>query len=222
MARHRRGRQHHSTSEHEDVRRLYDRVAPDYDRRWQRYTRDTLRETLARIGPEAPRAVLDIACGTGTLLAEIGKRTEMDARVAGVDLSRGMLAEARRKLNARAIVAAADAARLPFRDAAFDVAVSVSALHHWGDPRAVLREARRVLQPGGRLVLTDWCGDRWLERVRAALHRRHDHAGLRVYRSSELAALLTDAGFRDVDVERWRSGWRWSLMTATATSAAIP
>lgn len=129
-----------------------------------------------------------------------------------------MLAEARRKLGARAIVVAGDAARLPFRAGVFEVALSVSALHHWRDPGIVLAEARRVLRPGGRLVVTDWCGDRWLERIRAVLHRHHDHAGLRVYRSTELAALLTDAEFRDVRIDRWRSGWQWSLMTATASA----
>lgn len=197
-------------------------MAADYDRRWPRYVRDTTRETLARIGG-VQGAVLDIACGTGTLLAEIARLgAGTKARLAGVDLSLGMLAQARPKLDPRSLVVAGDARRLPFRTAAFAVAVSVSALHHWGDPGAVLQEARRVLQPGGRLVLTDWCGDRWVERLRAAFHRRHDHAGLRVYRSSELAALLTDAGFHDVRVERWRSGWRWSLMTATGTRAAIP
>ena len=195
-------------------------MAATYDRRWPRYVADTTRETLARIGAPVPSSVLDIACGTGTLLEEIARRRPgADARIAGVDLSPGMLAQARGKLTPRAIVVAGDAARLPFRAGAFEVAVSASALHHWCDPGAVLREARRVLQPGGRLVVTDWCGDRWVERIRAALHRRHDHAHLRVYRSSELAVLMTDAGFRDVHVERWRSGWRWSLMTATASAA---
>lgn len=193
-------------------------MAADYDRRWPRYVADTTRETLARIGT-APTSVLDIACGTGTLLEEIARRRRgADAPIAGVDLSPGMLAQARRKLTPRAIVVAGDAARLPFRAGAFEVAVSASALHHWRDPGAVLREARRVLQPGGRFVVTDWCGDRWVERIRAALHRRHDHAHLRVYRSSELAALLAETGFHDVHVERWRSGWRWSLMTATASA----
>jgi ubiquinone/menaquinone biosynthesis C-methylase UbiE len=180
---------------------------------------DTTRETLARIGPGVPSALLDIACGTGTLLEEIaGLGPGADARLAGVDLSLGMLGEARRKLATRTIVVAGDATRLPFQAAAFEVAVSVSALHHWHDPGAVLREARRVLLPGGRLVITDWCGDRWVERMRAALHRRHEHGGLRVYRSPELTALMTDAGFRDVNVARWRSGWRWSLMTATGSA----
>lgn len=194
-------------------------MASSYDRRWPRYVADTTRETLARVGPGVPSAVLDIACGTGTLLEEFEKRRPgAGARVAGVDLSPGMLAQARRKLALRTIVVLGDATRLPFRARTFEIALSVSALHHWRDPAAVLREALRVLQPGGRLVITDWCGDRWVERVRAALHRRHDHAGLRVYRSSELAVLMTDAGFRDVHVERWRSGWRWNLMTATASA----
>src|SRR5687768_7271098 len=99
----------HSESDHE-VRRLYDRVASSYDRRWPRYGSDTTRETLARIGPGVQSAVLDIACGTGTLLDEIAKgRPEAGARIAGVDLSRGMLAQARRKLPPWAIVVAGDA-----------------------------------------------------------------------------------------------------------------
>jgi ubiquinone/menaquinone biosynthesis C-methylase UbiE len=133
-----------------------------------------------------------------------------------------MLAVAREKLGPRAGLAAADATRLPFPAARFDLALSSSALHHWSDPLGALREMARVLRPGGRVAITDWSGDRWVERLRTRLLRRREHGHLRVYRSAELAALLEQTGFVDVRVERWRIGWRWSLMTATAATASPP
>lgn len=204
-----------------ETRRHFDRLAGVYDCRWPRYIAATARETLARIDLGVAGSILDVGCGTGTLLEAIARESKSQAvpvGLVGVDLSPGMLAQARRKLGARAGLAAGDAMRLPLRAATFDVALSASAFHHWHDPVAVLGEIRRVLRPRARLVVTDWCGDRWLERLRTAILRRRHRDHLRVYRAAELAALLTDAGYRDVRIERWRIGWRWSLMTATAVN----
>lgn len=140
-------------------------------------------------------------------------------RLAGLDLSPEMLRRARRRLDERAALVVGSAARLPVRTGAFDLVVATSALHHWGDPAAVFREIRRALGPGGRIAITDWCADRWLDRLRDRLRRRVERAHHRVFRSRELAALLTDAGFADVRVERWRIGLRWGMMTATASAA---
>jgi SAM-dependent methyltransferase len=150
------------------------------------------------------------------LLEAVGRELPA-ALLAGVDLSPRMLALARRRLGPRAILAAADAARLPFRARSFDVVLSASTLHYVRDPERALGEIHRVLHPSGRVAITDWCGDSPIDRMRDRIRRWIEPAHARVYRSAELVGMLDRAGFRDIRVERWRLGWRWGLMTATAT-----
>ncbi len=203
------------------VRREYDDLAARYDRRWARYTRESLdlfRPLLA--GREAGR-VLDLGCGTGAMLPLLGAWGVGVGRYTGVDLSPEMLRAAAGKAAAVAYpadFAAASADALPFRDAAFDTVVSASSLHFWARPEAALAEARRVLRPGGRLLLVDWSRgpaamrllDLWL---RARSRGRSHH---RVYTAAEARALLGDAGFRVGSVERFRIGWPWTLWRAEA------
>ena len=202
------------TDDENEVRHRYGHLAREYDRRWARYVEASVGGTLRRVDLTGARDVLDVGCGTGTLLERAARAHP--ARFVGLDLSLEMLGAARRKLGPRAGLVAGSAATLPFRSRAFDLAVSTSALHHWRDPVAAFAEIRRVLRSGGRVVITDWCGDSLLTRLRDRALRRLEPAHGRVWRSVELAALLADAGFTDVRIERWRIGVRWSLMTGTA------
>jgi SAM-dependent methyltransferase len=94
--------------------------------------------------------VLDVACGAGLGL-EMLLRT--GARPVGVDLDPAALADAR--LTApRATLVRADAARLPLSDQAIDVVVSFETIEHVADPAALAAELRRILRPGGCLVLS--------------------------------------------------------------------
>jgi SAM-dependent methyltransferase len=100
----------------------------------------------------APHArVLDVGCGTGQLAARI-RRELTGAHVVGCDFSAGMLRHARAR-DARIPWVGGDAGRLPFHDGAFDAVVSTEAFHWFPDPVGALREMRRVLRPGGRLLL---------------------------------------------------------------------
>ena len=94
--------------------------------------------------------LLDVGCGPGTLHARLQR--EHGAWVVGVDTSLGMLAEARQQRAGR--YAQADAQALPLVDAAFDRVMANHMLFHVPDQDQALREMRRVLRPGGRLVLT--------------------------------------------------------------------
>lgn len=133
-----------------------------------------------------------------------------------MDLSPGMLERARAKLGRAVGWVAGDAARLPLRSGAFDLAVSTNALHHWPQPIGALDEIRRVLRPGGRIAITDWCGDTWKMRLRDRWLRLVHPDHVAVHRSEELGALLEAAGYRWIRVERWRLDRSWELMTAVA------
>jgi ubiquinone/menaquinone biosynthesis C-methylase UbiE len=106
---------------------------------------------VARLRRARCRRVLDVGCGTGLLAARI-RREVAGARVVGCDFSRGMLRQARRR-DGRGSWVQGDGGRLPFRSAAFDAVVSTEAFHWFPDQRAALREFRRVLRSGGRLMI---------------------------------------------------------------------
>src|SRR5688500_9402523 len=148
--------------------------------------------------------VLDIGSGPGFLAAEIAEDVGPAGRVDGVDMSESMLALARgREVPAAAAplgFARADALDLPFDDRAFDAAVSTQVLEYVEDIAAALAEARRVLRPGGRLLIldTDWDSIVWHStdeaRTRRVLAAWNEHLA-DPYLPRRLPRLLADAAF---------------------------
>jgi len=197
------------------IRSEYARLARRYDRRWEAYTRATVRATLRRFTVAEGERLLDVGCGTGVLLEALA-RAAPRALLTGVDASREMLAVARARLGAAARLLHGDVASLPFAAACFDVAVSTNAFHLWVDPAASLRELRRVVKPGGRLIVTDWCHDYLACRVCDAALRLFRRTPHRSYAARECAALLGAAGFRVERLDTYKINWLWGMMTAAA------
>ncbi|WND39792.1 class I SAM-dependent methyltransferase [Streptomyces sp. BB1-1-1] len=107
---------------------------------------------LTLAGDVAGHRVLDAGCGSGPLTAALRDR---GAVVTGIDASAGMLALARRRLGDDVALHLADLSdRLPFDDGAFDDVVASLVLHYLGDWEPTLAELRRVLRPGGRLIVS--------------------------------------------------------------------
>lgn len=103
-------------------------------------------------GDVAGRRVLDAGCGSGPLAAAL---RDQGAIVSGFDLSPAMIDLARERLGRDADLLVADLAEpLPYEDDTFDVVVSSLALHYLEDWIAPLTELRRILRPGGRLVVS--------------------------------------------------------------------
>ena len=144
-------------SPRERVRRVYDAHARDYDRVFAVAERRLLGHHREWATSRAEGVVLELAVGTGLNLPLYGTRVR---RVVGVDLSEGMLevAGSRRSalgLGDRIELRRGDVEALDLPDASADAVVATYALCTVPDPAAALREARRVLRPGGRLLLVE-------------------------------------------------------------------
>ncbi len=137
-------------SDYEDISRYYDDVR-SFD---SRYTEGWLAHIM-RLGDLASRErLLDVGCGTGRYTSLIGARTGRP--VCGLDLAAGMLEGASRRAEEAGTdlrLVRGDAARLPFRDGAFDAATLFLVVHHVEDHARLARELRRVLAPGGRALV---------------------------------------------------------------------
>jgi SAM-dependent methyltransferase len=156
--------------------------------------------------------VLDVACGTGDPAVALAERAGQDGLVVALDVSMLMLAAAADRARAedlsRVSFALADAERLPFADHAFDAVTCRFGIMYFWDPALALREARRVLRPGGRATFVVWAAPElssvFVNRHVAARYRvvppvDHDAPGrFRFCVPGSLRAALLGAGFGDV------------------------
>lgn len=112
---------------------------------------------LERLELSGTERVLDLGCGTGTF-ALLVKQHHPQAEVTGVDADQAMLSKARAQAGGALRFERALAQQLPYNEGAFDVVASSLFFHHLQrqDKLAVMREARRVLCPGGRMLIADW------------------------------------------------------------------
>lgn len=106
--------------------------------------------------------VLDVGVGPGFLAAEMAGEVGGDGLVAGIDVSESMLALAKGRHGALDL-RAGSAGSIPYPGASFDVAVSTQVLEYVADVPAALAELRRVVRPGGRILIldTDWDSIVW-------------------------------------------------------------
>lgn len=175
--------------------RYYDMLAWWMTRGRERAFRERLVD-LAGIAPG--EAVLDMGCGTGSLALATKQRVGARGQVYGIDASPEMIARARRKAvkaGATVVLETGVAETLPFPDARFDVVVSTLMLHHLPRPvrQQCVREARRVLRPGGRLLVVDF--ESSSRKERGLLDRMHRHGGVSL---DDIVQLVVDADFRVV------------------------
>ncbi|MFF2849322.1 methyltransferase domain-containing protein [Streptomyces sp. NPDC058001] len=145
--------------------------------------------------------VLDVGCGTGLAVAELLDR---GVRAVGVDHEPGALESARHRIPG-ADLRVGDAEDLPFPDGTFHACRADKVLHELADPARAVAEMRRVVRPGGRVVLVgqDWealviDSDR-PEVTRALVRARADRVPAPTA-ARRFRALLVDAGFADVAV----------------------
>lgn len=193
----------------QDVAR-WDAHAGAYEQVFEPLTNAFNARALDLLAPLEGADLLDVAAGAGgTALAAAGR----GARVAAVDASAEMVARIAARGVGRVAAHLADAAALPFPDGAFDAALSSFGVVLLPDPARGMAELRRVLRPGGRVAVVTWTEPHRYEvasRLRDAVAFVRGApppwgelpAQLRFTDPDRLRALLSEAGFADVRVER--------------------
>lgn len=136
--------------------RGYSRTAPLYDEIAGSAYAAGMRRLLPLVRIPPLPAILDVGCGTGLNLVEAVRRFGLCRRLAGIDISPGMVAVARAKMAALRLPAEiieGDAEKLPYPDASFDLVLCNSVFHWFKDRAGAMKEMARVLRPGGQLAL---------------------------------------------------------------------
>lgn len=153
---------------------------------------------LAELERDSFDNVLDVGCGTGPVIELLSKKYP-EKHFVGLDITPAMIevAQSKKLPNAKFIVG--DAENLPFGDGSFDAVLCANSFHHYPNPGAFLREAHRVLRPGGKLILRDYTSNDiavWLMNTfELPLARLADHGDVRILKMGEFRELVEAAGF---------------------------
>lgn len=179
-----------------EIARLQQRLTECQELTLRRYA------VVEQLAPRRGERVLEIGCGAGLLLREIGLVTGPHGLAAGVDISPDQIARAGEECSGIPAVrpAVGDATALAYPESVFDAAVAVQVIEYIPDAVASLAELHRVLKPGGRLVClsTNWTSTFWhgadtavTSAVATAWESHADHPNL----PARLAPMLQRAGF---------------------------
>lgn len=187
-------------------KRVWDKAAPGYDKQIAFFDRHWFTGGREWLSERARGRVLEVAVGTGRNLPGY----PADAAITGIELSPAMLDIARQRAAAAGRdvdLREGDAEHLPFDDDSFDTVVCALALCTIPSPVAAVGEMRRVLAPGGRLLLLDHIGSSWPPLYAAQwLAERVTIAAAGEHFTRRQLTLVKAAGFQVVEAERLKAG----------------
>jgi phosphatidylethanolamine/phosphatidyl-N-methylethanolamine N-methyltransferase len=196
------------------IERVYDRMSHVYDFAFGQILQSGRRQAVDEMRLERGDRVLEVGIGTGLTLPLYPSNVE----IVGLDFSTAMLARARDRLSqlpngAQVRLLRADAARLPFDDAAFDVVYAPYVITTVADPVQVGRELRRVCRPTGRVILLNHF--RSDDRVLAWMERGLAPMAMRLGFTTDLALshLLSRTGLRALSIAAVNVPPIWKLVT---------
>ena len=181
----------------------FDRWAKYYDggriSRWFQYTQNL---AISVMSLQKDSKVLDVGCGTGFAVLRLGSLLS-DGKACGIDISLEMIREAKAKapeiLRERVEFRQANSENIPYSSGEFDIVLCTNSFHHYPDPLRALSEMRRVLRPGGQVVIFENAPDlSWYTWAWDHLLRILERGHVRYYSSREIGEMLKQVGFGGV------------------------
>jgi ubiquinone/menaquinone biosynthesis C-methylase UbiE len=139
---------------HEIEHEAWTQRAGNYDELFAPISKQAIKYILESLGKVEGKKILDVACGTGHLVAAASAQGAMSE---GIDFAQAMV-EAARRTYPKESFRVADARQLPHEDRSFDAVTCAFGLSHTEHPAVAISEAFRVLKPGGTLACTLWFG----------------------------------------------------------------
>ncbi len=200
----------------------FDKAAGSYDksRLVKSFQRRTQALVIDRMRLEKGMNVLDLGCGTGLGSIDIATRLEGTGKVIGLDLSRKMVDRARQNLSrfpySNVEFSVGSATSLDYHDY-FHYVISTNAFHHFENKELIFSRIWSSLRNDGTFMVQDICDDYLLMRIVDLAGKVGEKAHVGSATSGQLRRMLLKAGFADIEVERIRLNWFWSIMIGKGT-----
>ena len=164
---------------------------------------------LKKLDDSGCHSVLDVGCGTGTILSSVSARRK-DMMLSGIDLSPEMARIATERLGEKAQISVCDicSEQVPWPENSFDFVICMTAFHHFPNPKRALAEMYRVSRPQGCVVICDVTSDFLVRQFLNSIYRVSrfvpilNYGDFRFYSESEFRRLLEECRFHSVEWER--------------------
>ena len=184
----------------------FDKWSENYDQhKMSSWFKHTQKLAIKQLSLSKDSKVLDVGCGTGFATLYLGSILT-DGQACGIDLSEGMIKKAKEKipgeLETKVEFRQSGSDNIPYEDGKFDGIICTNSFHHYQNPLKSLSEMKRVLKPGGQLVILDtarnlslytWLWDRYL--------RIFEKGHIRYYTTKELKELLVQSKFSNIELK---------------------
>jgi len=182
----------------EQSRKSYNKKAAYYESTQDgRVTRPLKRMMLNAVEVQNGQTVVDVACGTGDLIASLAKKADIQAH--GIDIAEQMIAIAK-ETHQGISFSVAPAYPLIFNDLSVDTIMVSAAFHHFEQPQRFVTECKRVLRPGGKVYIGEFnipAAARYIMNFFIKFLKTGD---VRIYSDLELVSFFEKAGFEITDI----------------------
>ena len=172
----------------------FDEMSSDYSNTLGKYTEPMHHALIKKFEGKNFKTLLDVGCGNGIFLSMV--LNKLDVEVSGIDISPEMIEKSKELLDGRADLKVGDSEHLPWNDGYFDIVTCSASFHHYPSPELVLKEMKRVLRPGGILMIADPFTSNNLLRFFVNIFIKFSKSGdVRIYSQKEMRELLEKCGF---------------------------